>query len=210
MAPHAKRRKLTSAVEEITFDPVARHEFLTGFHKRKLQRTRAAQEYAQKKAREERRLERKKLREERAAEYQRMVEETRRRMEEELNSDTDSGSENNSGEEEEWEGFDEPPPVDYEAEYIDEDKYTTVTVEEMDPSKEALYKTESSGEDGESSAQDEDNAGDRSSAQKEVQKKDKPKKKRKKFRYESKAERLITQQKERLAKRRKAKARRER
>lgn len=61
MAPHAKRRKLTSAVEEITFDPVARHEFLTGFHKRKMQRIRQAQEYAQKKAREERRLERKKV-----------------------------------------------------------------------------------------------------------------------------------------------------
>lgn len=241
MAPHVKRRKLTSAVEEITFDPVARHEFLTGFHKRKMQRVRQAQEYAQKKAREERRLERKKVssfcvamlvlfrqdqfpdfssslqvREERAAEYQRILEETRKRIEKDVNSDTESGSANDSGEEEEWQGFDEPPPVDYEAEYIDEDKYTTVTVEEMDPSREALYKTETNGTDGESSDQDEDSAGAvdsgrSSSAQEKGDKKtDKPKKKRKKFRYESKAERLLNQQKERLAKRRKAKARRER
>lgn len=138
-----------------------------------------------------------------------------------MNSDTDSGSADDSGEdEEEWEGFDEPPPVDYEAEYIDEDKYTTVTVEELDTSsREALYKPETNGTDGESSDQDEDNTGavdsvpdsGRSSAQeKGVKKTDKPKKKRKKFRYESKAERLLNQQKERLAKRRKARARRER
>jgi ribosomal RNA-processing protein 17 len=56
-----KRRKLTSATEEITFDPAARQEFLTGFHKRKLQRTKQAQEYAEKKAREERREQRRKV-----------------------------------------------------------------------------------------------------------------------------------------------------
>lgn len=61
MGPQAKRRKLTSAIEEITFDPVARHEFLTGFHKRKMARMRHAQEVAEKKAREERRQERKKV-----------------------------------------------------------------------------------------------------------------------------------------------------
>lgn len=43
-------------------------------------------------------------------------------------------------EEEDWEGIEEPPAVDYEAEYVDEDKYTTVTVEEMDASREGLLK----------------------------------------------------------------------
>jgi ribosomal RNA-processing protein 17 len=61
MAPHAKRRKVESAVAEISFDPAARHEYLTGFHKRKLQRTKQAQEYAEMKAREERRQARKKV-----------------------------------------------------------------------------------------------------------------------------------------------------
>ena len=61
MPPQAKRRKVATATEEITFDPTSRHEFLTGFHKRKLQRTKQAQEIAEKKAREEKRQERKRV-----------------------------------------------------------------------------------------------------------------------------------------------------
>ena len=53
MVPPTKRRKI-SAVEEITFDPAAREEFLTGFHKRKLARVKHAQGEAAKKEREER------------------------------------------------------------------------------------------------------------------------------------------------------------
>jgi ribosomal RNA-processing protein 17 len=49
-------------VEEITFDPAARQEFLTGFHKRKLQRAKHALEAAEKRAREERLVERRKAR----------------------------------------------------------------------------------------------------------------------------------------------------
>lgn len=62
MAPQLKRRKLENAVEEISFDPDARHEFLTGFHKRKVQRIKLAQEHAEKRAREEKREERRKVR----------------------------------------------------------------------------------------------------------------------------------------------------
>jgi hypothetical protein len=61
MGPHVKRRKVASATEEINFDPTARHDFLTGFHKRKQQRIKDAQEYAEKKAREEKREDRKKV-----------------------------------------------------------------------------------------------------------------------------------------------------
>lgn len=61
MAPPIKRRK-KSASAEITFDPNAREEYLTGFHKRKVQRIKHAQEEATKKERQERILERKRVR----------------------------------------------------------------------------------------------------------------------------------------------------
>lgn len=63
MQPPAKKRRLASAaVEEIKFDPAARQEYLTGFHKRKLQRAKQAHEAAEKKARLERIEERRKVR----------------------------------------------------------------------------------------------------------------------------------------------------
>lgn len=62
MGPQAKRRKITtSTVEEVNFDPTAREDYLTGFHKRKVQRIKQAQEHAVKRAREERIEERKKV-----------------------------------------------------------------------------------------------------------------------------------------------------
>ena len=51
--PPPKMRKAAHAVEEIKFDPDARNEYLTGFHKRKVQRTKRAQEEAAKRARQE-------------------------------------------------------------------------------------------------------------------------------------------------------------
>lgn len=51
--PPPKKRKAAHAVEEIKFDPDARNEYLTGFHKRKVQRTKRAQEEAAKRARQE-------------------------------------------------------------------------------------------------------------------------------------------------------------
>lgn len=50
----SKKRKAAHAIEEITFDNGARAEYLTGFHKRKVQRQKHAQEEAAKKARQER------------------------------------------------------------------------------------------------------------------------------------------------------------
>ena len=55
-APPAKRKKSTTATEEINFDFAAREDYLTGFHKRKLQRIKHAQEEAAKQEREERLL----------------------------------------------------------------------------------------------------------------------------------------------------------
>jgi len=59
MAPPLKKRKAVPTVEAINFDPAARHEYLTGFHKRKLQRTKQAQEFAAQKAREDKNQRRK-------------------------------------------------------------------------------------------------------------------------------------------------------
>lgn len=55
MPPPSKKRKPNpSAPEQIAFDPTAREEYLTGFHKRKLARIKHAQEEAAKKEKEER------------------------------------------------------------------------------------------------------------------------------------------------------------
>jgi ribosomal RNA-processing protein 17 len=60
--PPSKKRKTNSAVEEINFDFDSRAEYLTGFHKRKVQRATRAKEEAAKKEREERVLMRKQVR----------------------------------------------------------------------------------------------------------------------------------------------------
>ena len=53
IVPPRKKRKSPSAIEEIAFDLSAREDYLTGFHKRKLQRIKHAKEEAAKKDREE-------------------------------------------------------------------------------------------------------------------------------------------------------------
>ena len=62
LPPPSKRRRTESAVEEISFDNDARHEYLTGFHKRKQQRIKHAQEEAAKRAHEEKLETRKQVR----------------------------------------------------------------------------------------------------------------------------------------------------
>lgn len=53
IAPIKRRRKGEPAIEEITFNFNEREEYLTGFHKRKLQRIKHAKEEALKREREE-------------------------------------------------------------------------------------------------------------------------------------------------------------
>lgn len=60
--PPPKKRKTTSAVEEVNFDFDARSDYLTGFHKRKVQRQKWAQEQAAKREREEKLETRKQVR----------------------------------------------------------------------------------------------------------------------------------------------------
>lgn len=53
MPPPVKKRKVTAQpVEEISFDPEARQEYLSGFHKRKVARAEHGREMAEKRAKE--------------------------------------------------------------------------------------------------------------------------------------------------------------
>lgn len=122
-----------------------------------------------------------------------------------------SGSESYSEGEDEWEGFAEPVPVDHEAEYIDEDKYTTVTVEEMGTTRNDFESNKEYSPTGD--IVDHKTTTTSSSTEKSDkptkprQKANSEKKRKKKFRYESKAERKATQRKERMSNRKHAKSR---
>ena len=131
--------------------------------------------------------------------------------------------EDHETEEEPWDGIKENqnPPVDHEDEYMDEDRFTTVTVEAVDVSKDGLKKAVQEEEDGSEAA--DTNRSDmeppESTASKGRTGSEKgkrvwtkeppsgPRKKRKKFRYESKAERKATRYKEKLGNKAKARVR---
>lgn len=92
----------------------------------------------------------------------------------------------------------EAPPIDLEEEYIDEDKYTTVTVEAVNVDRDGLHKPEVRKD-----PEDEGSDGDEGGAQQDQEKDDggkrkyPPKQKKKKFRYENKFERNIEARKQR-------------
>ncbi|MDI1493281.1 MAG: hypothetical protein OHK93_005069 [Ramalina farinacea] len=213
--PAKKRRKSAPAIEEITFDTTARQEYLTGFHKRKQQRIKNAKEEAAKREREEKIVARKALRDERKADLERHVEAVNATLPDQ--EDVESESEGLAGGEE-WGGVEEAEEVDREEEYVDEDKYATVTVEAVDVSKDGVKRARDEDEGGE---QDEGadtpsgrgegqaekvGAGRLSHKRSDLKAKNKPKKK--KFRYESKAERKMTRHKERSGSKARAKLRR--
>ncbi|KAJ8059314.1 hypothetical protein OCU04_012275 [Sclerotinia nivalis] len=208
LPPQKKKRKFDHKIEEINFDLSAREDYLTGFHKRKVQRVKRAQEEAEKKAREERIVMRKQLREERRAELNEHVKAVNA-----LLQDVDEKFDGGDGDE--WGGIDDEDEeeekdvqeevVDHEEEYIDEDKYTTVTIEGIEISKEGIKRTadEDDSDDGI------DEARGKVTKQEEKVKKVWPKKPRKKkFTYESKAERKVTRQKQKSGSRAAADVRR--
>ncbi|EGP86198.1 uncharacterized protein MYCGRDRAFT_18396, partial [Zymoseptoria tritici IPO323] len=173
---------------ELTFDPSARQEYLSGFSKRKTARKEHAREQAIKRDKEEKVKERAQLREQRKEDLQQHVEAVNAVLREQnalANGDSD-GDEDDT-----FDGFSEPkaPVVDEsEAEYTDEEKYTTVTVSAME-----------AGNASDSSLEEEDAA--KAAAAKPWKGKDgkvieRPTQKKKKFRYESKAERSMTRMKQ--------------
>ncbi|RFU36144.1 hypothetical protein B7463_g202, partial [Scytalidium lignicola] len=217
LPPLSKKRKTTSSVEEISFDFSAREDYLTGFHKRKVHRVKMAQEEAAKKDREERIRMRKQLREDRKQELEDHVNAVNAALRDtEPRKEGDGRSE--EGEEEEgWGGIKDDENVDpiadlldHEEEYIDEDKYTTVTVEEIDIDKDGIHRIADE-EDDEGDANDEKKKKAEASkppGQGSTPKKIWPKKDHKKrFRYETKLERKLTMSKLKASKMAKAKAR---
>ncbi|KAM5148611.1 nucleolar protein 12 isoform 1-T2 [Mantella aurantiaca] len=73
-----KHKKGSSSRRELVFDEEKRREYLTGFHKRKLQRRKAAVEEIKQKIK----VEQKKMKEERHKEYMRMLKEREEALEE--------------------------------------------------------------------------------------------------------------------------------
>lgn len=108
----------------------------------------------------------------------------------------------------EWDGFEDPAPsapaiepVDHEEEYIDEDLYTTVKIEAVSVDRDGLHnKAELEAEEDDD---EEGGKGDQAGIQASGGKKgrnDLPKKKKKKFRYESKLDRQLTNRKNKAKK----------
>ena len=109
-------------------------------------------------------------------------------------------------EQDSWEGIEDEPvvePVDHEEEYVDEDKYTVVTVEAVDISKEGISRIAR-----------ENSEDDEQEAPKLVDTEDKNKKvwptkpRKKKFRYETKTERKLSRAKQKAGNKGRADARR--
>lgn len=110
---------------------------------------------------------------------------------------TEEQDEVSSEEAEAWEGFPDRPDlemIDHEEEYIDEDRYTTVTVESVSVSRDGLEKPliQQDEVDNETKTNEEPNA--KATEGKETRP---PKPKKKKFRYENKFERKLTDSKRR-------------
>ncbi|TID27693.1 hypothetical protein E2P81_ATG00450 [Venturia nashicola] len=230
--PATKKRKIQmgKAPAEILFDTAAREDYLTGFHKRKLQRIKQAQELAVQAAKEEKKVHRREIREERRKELadhvlavQKAIESANGVLDKpsQLDSDNDSSTSDN----EEWTGIADPKPTLHDAEYIDEDAYATVTVESVDITKDGFeaHNSESSESEEENPAEvvatavaSTTEAGKLSGeGKKRVWTKDKPlglrrpskKKREKKFRYESKTERRVNRDKQRVKNKTQAAAR---
>ena len=118
---------------------------------------------------------------------------------------------------EQWDGVAEPPSHTQEAEYADDDRVTTVTVEAVDISRDGFHKA---GEDIEGECNDQDvvegpkggqsEDREKGSSSKRTWTKERPggpRKNKRKFRYESKAERKATRYKENTRNRKQARAR---
>lgn len=224
MPPPPKRRRLAPLSAQpltLDFDPTARQEYLSGFSKRKTLRKEAAREQAIRREREERVKERAQLREQRREDLRAHVQAVDAVLKaqnhiddgEDSGDDVQWGGEGNMGEEVDLDGVEQE-----EEEYTDEEKYTTVTVEAMpDPMvvteddellAEDLAKRKAAEE-----AQSEKERAEKGRKLRPWEKprwdgKEKSKKKAKKFRYETKAERLVGRMKVKSRKSKAASARR--
>ena len=101
-----------------------------------------------------------------------------------------------------------------EEEYVDEDKFTTVTVEAVDIRRDGLHPVQADEnedeEDTNGNVRGENNERPKNNLARKASAEKNGRRKRPKFRYESKAERKITRQKERMGSKARAKLRRNR
>ncbi|KAK5720046.1 hypothetical protein LTR15_007319 [Elasticomyces elasticus] len=184
MAPVMKKRRLNvPQPAELTFDPNARQEYLTGFHKRKVARKENARETAIKRDKEERVVQRKQMRDQRKKDLELHIAEFNAELRKQNMDMSEVEKDAVDGEVVE-EGV--PEEVGQEDEYVDEDKYTTVTVEAMGDPK----------DDEPEPAKIPPKVDTPPKKPRPWEKDGKPKAKKHKFRYESKAERQNTRRKQ--------------
>ncbi|KAI5958064.1 hypothetical protein KGF57_002872 [Candida theae] len=101
---YAEKQAKKHAVNEVTFDKQSREEYLTGFHKRKLQRQKKAQEYNKEQERLARIEERKQIRDERKRDLENQLREFNEKAKELAMINGGLAEEDSD---EEWTGFDE-------------------------------------------------------------------------------------------------------
>lgn len=89
---YAAKQKAKHRVEEVVFDPALRAEYLTGFHKRKVERQKKAKEYNVEQERLARLEERKRIREERKQDVENQMREFKETMAR-VNGDDESDEE---------------------------------------------------------------------------------------------------------------------
>lgn len=155
-------------------------------------------------------LRRVQIREERAKNLEEHIQTVHKLLHEAERAGTDEKpSEKKS--DEEWDGISEDevaeePALDLEEEYIDEDKYTTVTVEAVSVDRDGIHKprTLRDEEEAETTKNKKKKEAADEAAQAEADKKSKKnypeKKKKRKFTYESRHDRNVTERKQRAKK----------
>ena len=156
------------------------------------------------------------LRDGRKADLEKHVEEVNALLRRRDSNAMETESEHEGDENEEWKGIAEQPIEDHESEFVDEDRFTTVTVEAVEVSRDGFQKSNGAAGEGSEGAEDTEESDSKvrsASGTKEPEIKPKkperkgPKRKKKKFRYESKAERKATRFKETSRKRKQARDR---
>lgn len=140
------------------------------------------------------------LREDRKREVEDHVDHVNKLLREAARAGNVSDQEGSDGENEEWEGLPDGPtdePLDHEEEYIDEDKFTSVTVESVSVSRDGLHKPEEEPD----TEDEEDKKRKEAAAKADKETPARPKKQKKqKFRYESRMDRSITNKKQKIKK----------
>ena len=213
----AKQAKKYGA-DEVNFDKDSRLDYLTGFHKRKLDRQKKAQEFIREQERQAKIVERKEMREKRqkkADEQMRRFKESMKEVGDYIGSDQEEGEDEDDesatkvDDDDSWHGFsdaDQPDdgvkPILKGSKHVYEDD-TQVDIEPLEPNENFEYLASLNNVKLERSKKVLDDSIERAAKYaKFLGMDDKPKKK-KKFRYLSKAERRQNQRKANDNKRRK-------